>query len=243
VAGTGPFANFEHFFTNTYYQQVLTRTLRFALIATVLSLAIGYPASLAFRRLAERLGSTAILIITLPIFAGAIVVVVGWMSMMTSRGLIGGGLTELQRLLGLGDEPINLLETDFAVILAIVHFNLAFVILNLLNVVLRIDPELEEAAMNLGANSWQTFRHVIWPLSLPGVFSASLIAFAISMNAFVVPTFLGNDARLVMTTQIVQFMRTAYNIEMASATTVILLLISMGIMVLYGKFFSGFTRT
>ena len=133
--------------------------------------------------------------------------------------------------------------SKFDDILAIVHFNLAFVILNLINVVLRIDSELEEAAMNLGANRWQTFRHVIWPLSLPGVFSASLIAFAISMNAFVVPTFLGNDARLVMTTQIVQFMRTAYNIEMASATTIILLLISMGIMVVYGRFFSRVIRT
>jgi len=91
--------------------------------------------------------------------------------------------------------------------------------------------------MNLGANRWQVFRRIIWPLSLPGVFSATLISLALSMNAFVNPMYLGNDSRPVMTTQISQFMLTSYNWQMASTASVILLTISMVIILLYNLFF------
>jgi len=230
-------ANFAYFFSRPYYVQAIFRTLRFAFITTLISLTIGYGTSLVLRGVSERFGNTAILILTFPILSGPIVTIMGWMIMLTSGGAIGQGLALVRSILGLEKASTLLLGTDTAVIIGMVHFNLAFVILNLLNVMLVIPNDLEEAAMNLGANRWQVFRRIIWPLSLPGVFSATLISLALSMNAFVNPMYLGNDSRPVMTTQISQFMLTSYNWQMASTASVILLTISMVIILLYNLFF------
>jgi len=229
--------NFAYFFSRPYYVGTIFRTLRFALISTAFSLAIGYTASLVLRKVSESLGNTAVLILAFPILSGPIVTIMGWMIMLTSGGVIGRTLTFMRETFHIEGLPTLLLGTDTAVIIGLVHFNLAFVILNLLNVMLVIPPDLEEAAMTLGANRWQVFRRIVWPLSLPGVFSATLISLALSMNAFVNPMYLGNDSRPVMTTLISQFMLTSYNWQVASTTSVILLLISTMIIVFYNLAF------
>lgn len=235
-------ANYTYLLARPYYVQVILRTLRFSLITTVVSVGVGYGAALVLRRLAERIGSTAVLVLAFPILSGPIVTVMGWMIMFTSSGVVGKGLAVARGILGMPEGSTRLLGTDTAVIIGMVHFNLAFVILNLLNVMLKIDPSLEEAAMNLGARRWQTFRHIVWPLSLPGVFSASLISFALAMNAFINPTYLGNASRLVLTTLISQFMLTSYNWQMASAASVILLWLSLVIIIFYNKLYSRSIR-
>ena len=231
-------ANYSYILSRPYYVQVLLRTLRFSLITTVVSVVIGYGAALVLRRLSERVGSTAVLILAFPILSGPIVTVMGWMIMFTSTGVVGRSIALGRGLLGLAEASTRLLGTDTAVIIGMVHFNLAFVILNLLNVMLKIDPALEEAAMNLGASRWHTFRHVIWPMSLPGVFSATLISFALAMNSFINPIYLGNASRLVLTTLVSQFMLTSYNWQLASATSVILLWLSLVIIITYNTIYS-----
>lgn len=235
-------ANYLYLLSRSYYVQVILRTLRFSAITTVISVAVGYGATLVLRRVSERIGSTAVLVLAFPILSGPIVTVMGWMLMFTSTGTVGRGIALARELFGLPEASTRLLGTDTAVIIGMVHFNLAFVILNLMNVMLKIDPALEEAAMNLGAKRWQTFRHIVWPLSLPGVFTASLISFALAMNAFINPTYLGNASRLVLTTLISQFMLTSYNWQMASAASVILLWLSLVIIVGYNMLYSRSTR-
>ncbi len=235
-------SNYTYLFAHSYYVQVIYRTIRFSLIATVLSVGIGYGAVLVLRRISHRIGSTAVLVLAFPILSGPIVTVMGWMLMFTSTGVVGKTIALARNLLNLPPGSTRLLGTDTAVIIGMIHFNLAFVILNLLNVVLQIDPVLEEAAMNLGASRWYTFRHVIWPMSLPGVFSATLISFALAMNSFVTPIYLGNASRLVLTTLISQFMMTSHNWQMASATAVILLWISLLIIILYNKVYNRSIR-
>jgi putative spermidine/putrescine transport system permease protein len=233
------FGNYRYFLTQPHYVNVLVRTLRFAALTTVASVAVGYGAALVLRHVSERVGSLAALVLTFPILSGPIVTVMGWMITFTSGGVVGQSLAAIRVLLGLPEASTRLLGTDLAVMVGMVHFNLAFVILNLLSVILQIPPSLEEAAMNLGANPWRTFWHVIWPMSLPGLFSASLISFALSMNSFVTPMYLGNPSRPVMTTLISQFMLTSYNWQMASATSVILLWLSLVVIFvsnwLYGR--------
>ncbi len=230
--------NYVYFLTRPQYVGVIIRTLRFAAITTIGSVLIGYMATLVLRRISGRIGSTAVLLLAFPILSGPIVTVMGWMIMLTSGGIVGRGLALARGMLGLPEASTRLLGTDTAVIIGMIHFNLAFVILNLLNVMLKIDPALEEAAMNLGARRWQTFLHIIWPISLPGVFSASLLSFALAMNAFVNPLYLGNASRLVLTTQVSQFMLTAYNWQMASATSVILIWISLFLIVVYNNVYN-----
>jgi putative spermidine/putrescine transport system permease protein len=230
--------NYAYFLSQPHYVGTLTRTLRLAAVTTVISVAVGYAAAMVLRRVSERVGSLAALVLTFPILSGPIVTVMGWMIMFTSGGVVGHSLQVVRDLLGLPEAPTRLLGTDLAVVVGMVHFNLAFVILNLLSVILQIPPSLEEAAMNLGANPWRTFRHVILPMSLPGLFSASLISFALAMNAFVTPLYLGNRSRPVMTSLISQFMLTSYNWQMASATSVLLLWLSLMIIFLSNWLYS-----
>lgn len=242
-AGNSIFANYIYFFSKTHYVSVITRTLWFAIVTTVISVTVGYGTSFILRNISKSIGSIAILVLTFPILSGPIVTVLGWMIMLTGGGAVGKLLTFIQIFFSLENLPTRLLGTNIAVIIGMVHFNLPFVILNLINVMLKIDPALEEAAMNLGANRWQVFYKVIFPISLPGVLSASLISFALAMNAFVNPSYLGNKSRLVLTTQISQFMRTTYNWQMASATGVILLFISLLIITFYSHFVSRMIAT
>jgi putative spermidine/putrescine transport system permease protein len=236
-------ANYLYLLSRPYYVDVILRTLRFSAITTVISVAVGYGAVLVLRRISERIGSTAVLVLAFPILSGPIVTVMGWMLMFTSTGAVGRAIAISRGILGLPEASTRLLGTDTAVIIGMVHFNLAFVILNLLSVMLEIDPVLEEAAMNLGARRWQTFRHIIWPLSLPGVFTASLISFALAMNAFINPIYLGNASRLVLTTLISQFMLTSYNWQMASAASVILLWLSLVVILIYNRLYGYSIRT
>lgn len=226
-------ANYLYFLSRPHYVAVILRTLKFGFITTVISVVLGYGVALVLRKLSGSLGSTAVLALAFPILSGPIVTILGWMIMLTSGGTVGKLLAFFRTLLNMPEASTRILGTDTAVIIGMVHFNLAFVILNLLDVMLKIEPQLEEAAMNLGANRWQVFLKVILPLSLPGILSASLISFALAMNAFVNPLYLGNQSRLVMTTQIAQFMRTSYNWQMASATGVMLLWLSLVIIIVY----------
>jgi len=236
------FYNYYYYFSRPHYINVIFRTLWFAILTTVGSVVIGYSASMVLRRVMHRIGSTAVLLLAFPILSGPIVTVLGWMIMLTSNGLIGESISFVRDILGLPEESTRLLGSDVAVIIGMIHFNLAFVILNLLNVMLKIEPELEEAAMNVGANRWQTFWHVFLPITLPGIFSASLISFALAMNAFINPLYLGNSSRYVLTTLISNFMLSSYNWQMASATSVILLFISLFIIVVYNHFYKKRTK-
>ena len=236
------FYNYYYYFSRSHYNNVIFRTLWFAILTTLGSVVIGYSASMVLRRVMNRIGSTAVLLLAFPILSGPIVTVLGWMIMFTSNGLIGESISFVRDILGLPEQSTRLLGSDVAVIIGMIHFNLAFVILNLLNVMLKIKPELEEAAMNLGANRWQTFWHVFLPITKPGIFSASLISFALAMNAFINPLYLGNSSRYVLTTQISNFMLSSYNWQMASATSVILLFISLFIIVGYTHFYKRYTK-
>ncbi|OGO12141.1 MAG: hypothetical protein A2Y53_02135 [Chloroflexi bacterium RBG_16_47_49] len=230
-------SNYLYYFKSEYYRSIIIRTLRFATITTVLSVVIGYVAALILRRIASRFGNIAVLVLTFPIFSGSIVTVLGWMIMLTGGGIIGQSWNTMRIFFGLSETSSRLLGTDGAVIVGMVHFNLAFVILNILNVLLQIDPNLELAAMNLGAKSWRTFWRIVWPLSLPGIFSATLLSFAFGLNAFVSPTYLGNKSRLVMTTLVSQSMFTTHNWQFASTASIILLSISLLIILLQIRIF------
>ncbi len=213
------------------YVDVFVRTFRLAAYVVMGSLLLGYPAALALRHLHTRLGSTLILGLSFPILAGPLVIVMGWMLLLPKNGPVN------HLLLGLGliHQPMQFIGTETAIVIALVQFTLAFVVLNILGSLLRIDPALIEAAGSLGANPSRAFWHVTWPLSLPGVFSASILAFALAAGAFMAPYYLGGDTQLVATTLVTQFMLTAFNWELASATAVVLVAMSLVMIFIYSK--------
>lgn len=236
VAGNGWLANYVYFISHDHYLDALTRSLSLSFVTTVVGLGAGYLAALGLRHRMSQLGGFGGFVLLFPVLAGPIVIVLGWMSLLTTKGPLNALLAPFV------SSPVRFLGTDFGITIGLVHFVLPFMILTLLNALLRIEPALEEAAASLGANRWRTFWQVVFPLSLPGVVSSALIGFSLSISAFVTPYYLGGGFRLVVTTLITQFMLSTFNWQLASTSAVILLTVAIGIMALYNSALSRWTR-
>jgi ABC-type spermidine/putrescine transport system permease subunit I len=142
----------------------------------------------------------------------------------------GGPVLSLVRLIGLSAP--RLIGTEGAIEISLVQFTLPFVILILFSSLRQIPTDCVEAARTLGADGLSTFRHVVWPLSLPGVLSATLIAFSLAVSSYVTPHYLGGGTRLTLTTLIAQFILATFNTQLAATLAVVLLFIVL--IVLFG---------
>jgi putative spermidine/putrescine transport system permease protein len=219
--------NFAYLLGKPYYLDVLWRTLRVALATTVIALALGYPAAYVLRDVSARLGSTMVIGLTFPILAGPLVVVLGWMILLSD----GGPLIRPLVRLGLTG-PLRLLGTETAIVIGLVHFTLPFVVLTLFAALKQIPTDALEAARSLGAGRLQVMRFVVWPLSLPGVVSAALIAFSLAASSYVSPHYLGGATQLTLTTLVAQFILATFNSELAGAAAIMLL--AMMALIIFG---------
>ena len=219
--------NFAYMLGKPYYTRVAIRTFRLAFESTAAALLIGYPAALSLRAIPERVAGGITLAMTLPILSGPLIVVLGWMILLSDGGPVLAPLSRAGLIPRLG-----LLGSETGIVIGVVHFVLPFVILSLASVLRGIPPALLEAASSLGASAWQTFTQVILPLSLPGVLSATVIALSLSMSAFIAPHYLGGPADLTLTTLVAQFVLATYNGQMAAAVSVVLLIAMAGLILL-----------
>ncbi len=207
------FGNYSYMLAKPYYRTVTIRTFRLAFETTAAALLIGYPTALALRAVPPRIAASLSLAMTLPVLSGPLVVVLGWMILLSDGGPVLSHISFIPGLLG----------TETGMAIGIVHFILPFVVLSLAAVLRGIPAPLLEAAGSLGANAWQRFTQVILPLSLQGILSATVIALSLSMSSFIAPHYLGGPSDLTLTTLVAQFVLATYNGQMAAAVSVILL--------------------
>lgn len=187
-------ANYMRIFTSPVYGRIFTQTVWVSLVSTAITLVIGY--SLAYfiaNRPAKTQGVWLISVI-MPMCMSLTIRFFGWMIFLGKEG----PLALLIRTLTGTSQEMTILFSMAAVILGIVHYALPFVTLNIYASLKRLDPALLEAAQILGASRHQTFWRVIFPLSLPGVFSAGSIAFSIAASTFLVPRMLGGPKDMLL---------------------------------------------
>jgi putative spermidine/putrescine transport system permease protein len=179
--------NYVKFFTDVYYTAVLTRTVRIALITTIICLAMGFPLAYVLARTRTRYKNVLIMLVVLPLFVGNAVRAAGWMVAFGNKGVINASL------MGIGaiSTPIEIMFTEFAVIVGITAVNLPFMVLTLQSIIEGIDRSVEEAAFNLGATPWQMARRVLFPLAMPGILAGTILTFILAMNAYATPVLLG----------------------------------------------------
>ena len=212
--------NYAYLAGRPYYRTVLLRTFRMALESAGLAVLLGYPAALAMRGLPERTAGTLVTLMTVPVLAGPLVIVLGWMILLSNGGPV---LASLARLGLIG--PLRLLGSETGIVIGVTHFVLPFVVLALASVVRGIPAPLLEAARSLGAGPFTRFRLVLFPLALPGLLSAAVIAFALAMSSFIAPHYLGGPADLTLTTLISQFVLATFNGQLAAAVSMVLLVL------------------
>jgi len=233
AAGTPRFtwASWHRFLTDGYYWSVVGTTLDLAVLVTVFSLLIGYPTAYAISKI-RRPGwaLTVYVMLFAPILVSVVVRTYGWLLLLSKTGAVN----YLLRRLGLIDEPVALIFNTTGIVIAMVHILLPFMVFPIMSVIGQLTPDLKEAAMDLGANRWQTFRRVTLPLTLPGVVSGAQIVFTLTISAFVTPFLMGGGKVQILSGLIYRDME-AVNLAFAAVVSLVLLVLAVAILVLSNR--------
>ena len=234
------FTNFDGEFTLSNFDnidvflQVFGNSVVLALIATAICLLIAYPFSYFLAQEGALVRKVAMLLIMLPMWMNFLLRTYAWMSILENNGF----LNQLLGLLGLG--PVHIINTDIAVVLGMVYNFLPFMILPIFSVIDKLDRRYIEAAQDLGANKRETFRRVIFPLSLPGVLSGITMVFIPSISTFAISKLLGGGMSFLLGDLIeMQFLGSAYNPHLGSAIALMMLVLEVIATMITNRFGGG----
>ncbi len=223
------------------YWTTFQRSITLAVSTTLLCMALGFPVAYLYliggpwmRRL--------ILVLTIaPILTSGIVRTYAWIVILGGRGVVNSTLQQL----GLIDAPLRIINTHWAVLIGMVQIHLPIMILPLIAVMSRHDSRLDEASANLGATRLGTLRHVILPLSAPGLGTGAALVFTLSYTTFVVPQLLGGGNYLNAATMVYEQVVYALEWNKGSVTAVILMttcLIGLVVIAVLTNLATGWTR-
>ena len=193
-------ANYRALAGDSVFVSVLGTTLRTAIVVTVGTLLLGYPVALAMTRLPRRRATLVLIVVLLPFWTSVLVRSYAWMVLLGRHGVINEALLAL----GITDAPLRLLNTSFAVNLAMIHILLPYMVLPIANTLRQIDESLLRAARSLGAGRFAVFRQVVLPLSAPGVAAGVLLVFVLALGFYVTPALVGGPRDMVLSMLIVQ---------------------------------------
>ena len=193
-------ANYRQLTHDSVFFEVFGTTLRTAFIVTVGTLLLGFPVALALTRLRRGPAALVLVLVLLPFWTSVLVRSYAWMVLLGRHGLINEAL----RAAGLIDTPLKLLNTSFAVYIAMIHILLPYMILPIASVLRQIDPALARAAAGLGATPIGAFRQVILPLSMPGVAVGVLLVFVLSLGFYITPMLVGGPRDMMLSMLIAQ---------------------------------------
>ncbi|MBN8873979.1 MAG: ABC transporter permease [Rhodospirillales bacterium] len=193
-------ANFAQLAGDGVFLHVFGNTLRTALVVTIGTLLLGYPVALALSRMRPTAATITLTLVLLPFWTSVLVRSYAWMVLLGRRGLINEAL----RALDIIQTPLKLLNTSFAVDIAMVHILLPYMILPIASVMRQIDPSLPRAAAGMGATPWGAFRQVILPLSMPGALAGTLLVFVLSLGFYITPALVGGPRDLMLSQLIAQ---------------------------------------
>jgi len=220
--------------TSPLYTKVLLTTLKLASIATVCALLLAYPIAFTLTVAGPRLRGAILIFVLIPYWVDIIVRSFSWLILLGDNGLINKTLIGL----GLIGEPLALLYSTFSVLVAMTQILLPITIVTLFGAMLRIDLTLLSAAKIHGASDWQAFRTVFFPLSLPGVYGAGLLAFILALGFYVTPALLGSPKETMIAQTIMIDASQLLDWAQASAAGTVLLVIVIAIATVYNRYFS-----
>ncbi|MCC0023735.1 MAG: ABC transporter permease subunit [Hyphomicrobiaceae bacterium] len=188
------FGNFQFLMSDPLYLNAYLSSLKIAAISTVLTLIIGYPMAYFIARAPEARRGLYLMLIILPFWTSFLLRVYAWIGFLKSNGVVNNFLMSI----GVIQEPLVLLQTDFAVYLGIVYTYLPFMILPLYANLVKLDDSLLEASADLGGRPLTTFMNITLPLSLPGIVAGSMLVFIPAVGEFVIPALLGGPNTLMI---------------------------------------------
>ena len=215
-------ANYAELAEKAYLWRAIVVSLEITLTVTVVSTVLAYPlaAIIAFK-VPPRWQRLALLLAILPFWTSYVVRSYAWLLVLAREGVVNQALLTL----GLIAEPLTLANTRFATVTGFVHFFVMLLTLTIYANLIQLSPNYRRAAMDLGASAFQTFRHVILPLTLPGIVTGAFLTFVLCIGDYVTPQILGGNTELTVPQVIMVQLGRRADFPLASALAIVLMAI------------------
>jgi putative spermidine/putrescine transport system permease protein len=231
--GEWTLAQYLNLVTDSYFYEIFLRTVWISALVTLLCVVIGVPEAYILSRMGTPWRSIFLILILTPLLISVVVRAFGWSLLLGADGLIN------QAIQALGGRPIKMLYTPFAVILALVHVMLPFMIIPVWTSLQKLDASAEQAALSLGATQAKVMRMVVLPQVMPGVLSGTLIVFGLSASSFAIPGLLGGRRLKMVATVVYDQYLSELNWPMGAAIAVALLLVNLLVMLSWNRLVEG----
>jgi putative spermidine/putrescine transport system permease protein len=225
------FAHYRDFFADGFNDRILAQTLLLGFKVTAVCLLFGFPVAWIAARARGGWQSTLVLLIVLPILTSVVVRTFSWIVILGRHGIVN----QLLQWLGLTGDPVNLLFTETGVVIVLAQVQMPLMVLPIMTVLSKLDPNLLDASRALGAGPWRTLRQVVVPLAAPGILAGCILTYAASVTAFVTQTLIGGARLVYMPLRIYQEAMGANNWPYAAAISIVFMIAVLAVIAIAGK--------
>ncbi|MBN8941865.1 MAG: ABC transporter permease [Rhizobiales bacterium] len=224
-------AHYLRLFEEPLYLQVIFRTIWISVCTVAITLGLAYPIAMLMAQAKGWVAGIIAALVLLPLWTSVLVRSYGWIVLLQRNGIINNALRDL----GMIDRPLSMIYTEGAVLVAMCHVLLPFMILPIFSTLRNISPDLTKAALNLGASRFRAFYSVTLPLSLPGIFAGCLMVFVLALGFYITPALVGGPRTLLIATLISQQATEFLNWPFAGAISTVLLVLSLGVTIAFKR--------
>ncbi len=214
------FGQWIKFFGDPFNYKVIADTMLLGVKTVVATVLLGYPLALVYMDASPRLQRILIFVIVMPLLLSVVVRTFAWIVMLGREGVVNQTLIWL----GIISEPLRLLQTELGLVISLTQIEMPLMLLPLISVISRLDPNLRDASAALGASRWRTLFKVIVPLSMPGLVAGCLLVFASSTTAFISQTVIGGVRLIYLPLLIWQQSLVVFNWPLAAVASLALLI-------------------
>ncbi len=219
--------NYIDIVTDDYFHEIFLRTFRIAVLVTLLCAVLGAPEAYVLRRMKSPWRGLCLLVVLGPLLISVVSRTLGWALLFGSTGIINTALMSI----GLIATPIEFMYTETGVVIALTHVLVPFMVLSVWASLQRLDPQVENAALSLGAKPFTVLRRVVLPQVVPGILSGSIIVFALAASAFATPAIIGGRRLKVAATLAYDEFLNTLNWPLGAAVAILLLIANVVIIV------------
>jgi len=223
--------NYKKFLFDPFYLNVIWVTVKVGLVTTLICCIMGYPVAYFLARTRSRRIEMYIFLLIAPLMISTVIRIFGWIVLLGRQGLVNRFLL----LLPFIDEPIGFMYTLPAVVIGLCGLLLPYMVMPLMSSIESISRSMEEAARILGANSFQVFFKIVFPLSIPGLVSGSVLVYLIAISALVTPALMGIPKVRMLGNQVFDEVLTSFNWPFAASISIIMIIFTFSVLVFYLK--------
>ena len=212
--------NWYEIWSDSYFHEMFARTFRIAVLVTFITMALGAPEAYILNRMRAPWKGVFLLVILGPLLISVVARTLGWALLFGGKnGVVNMALMKI----GVIDSPLPFMFTETGVIIALSHVMMPFMVLSIWAALQKLDPQIENAALSLGASQLTVMRRIIFPQIMPGLLSGGIIVFSLAASAFATPAIIGGRRLKVAATLAYDEFLNTLNWPLGAAVAVLLL--------------------